>query len=161
MRHLTCLTLALLAFLALCPSADTSAPFIDSKAVKERFADITAKDMELLRSKRILFASRSFGLNLRNGLEALAKQDPKYQLLGAYQRYDVAKAGGDLSIIPADAFSKTMFVHFLATYWPHTKRVEEMDTLLRADTHKLAAATDAVIIFYHTATPAAFDTYAT
>jgi len=161
MRHGTCLVLLLLTSLINCPGADTAAPFIDSKAVKERFAEITAKDMELLRSKRILFASRSFGLNLRNGLEALAKQDAKYQLLGAYQRYDVAKAGGDLSIIPADAFSKNTFVHFLATYWPHTKRVEEMDTLLRGETHHFADSVDAVIIFYHTATPAAFDTYAT
>lgn len=137
------------------------APFIDSKAIKERFATITAKDMDELRTKKILFASRSFGLNLRNGLTALAKQDKKYDLTGSYQRYDVFRAGSDLKVVPADAFAKSNFVHFLATYWPHTKRVEEMDTLLHKEPWSFAKFADIVIIFYHTATPALTDTYLT
>ena len=137
------------------------APFIDSAAIKQRFSEISAQDMQALRSKRILFASRSFGLNLHNGLTALAKADAKYDLLSSYQRYDLAKAGGDLSIIPADAFSSKHFVHFLATYWPHTKRVEEMDRLLRDAPQQFGKTVDAVVIFYHTALPGAFPTYAT
>lgn len=136
------------------------APLIDSKAIKERFASITKEDMDLLRSKKILWASRSFGLNTFGGLTALAKQDAKYKFLDSYQRYDVFKAGGDLSIIPADAFQKSNIVHFLATYWPHTKRIEEMDNLLRKAPHEFNKVADAVIIYFHTATPASFDTYA-
>jgi hypothetical protein len=157
MRPLRGLLLGVLTVVGL--AAAEPAPYVDSAAIRERFASITAADMELLRSKRILLASRSFGLNLYKGLGALAKADARYDLLGSYQRFDVAKAGGDLSIIPPDVFTKSRFVHFLATYWPHTKRVEEMDHLLRDAPHRFGKTVDAVVIFYHTAIPAAFPTY--
>lgn len=153
------LALALLVCLLAGRAAAGEAPFIDSKAVKERFSTITAQDMDLLRSKRILFASRSFGLNTCAGLRSLAMKDKTYDLLGSYQRYDVFKAGGDLSIIPADAFAKANFVHVLATYWPHTKRCEEMDALLRKDPWQFGTTADVVAIWYHTATPALTETY--
>lgn len=137
-----------------------TAPYVDSATIKGRFHEITAKDMDALRSKRILFASRSFGLNLCSGLKALAAKDEKYNLLGSYERYDVFKAGGDLSVIPAGAFEKKNFVHFLATYWPHTTRVVEMDTLLRKPPHEFAKSADFVIIFFHTALPVNFEQYA-
>jgi hypothetical protein len=140
------------------PSAPSS--FVDSQAVKTRFADITESDMELLRGKKILFASRSFGLNMCNGLRALARQDAKYEFLSSYQRFDVFKAGGDVSVIPADAFDRANFVHFLATYWPHTKRVDEMDRLMREAPHHFGKKVDVVIIYFHTALPGAFDHYA-
>jgi len=136
------------------------APYIDSRAIKERFDSITAADMDALREKRILFASRSFGLNLRSGLIALARQDPKYEFLSSYERYDVFKAGGDLSIIPSDIFEQKKFVHFLATYYPHTKRMEEVDTLMRKAPHSFGNQVDAVIVFFHTATPNNFKQYA-
>lgn len=135
-------------------------PFVDSQAVKDRFADITDSYMELLRSKKILFASRSFGLNMCNGLKALARQDAKYEFLSSYQRFDVFKAGGDVSVIPADAFDRANFVHFLATYWPHTKRVDEMDRLMREAPHQFGKKVDVAIIYFHTALPKAFDHYA-
>jgi hypothetical protein len=136
------------------------APFVDSQTVKGRFTEITDSDMELLRGKKILFASRSFGLNLCNGLRSLARQDKKCDFLSSYQRFDVFKAGGDLSVIPANAFDKTNFVHFLATYWPHTRRVDEMDRLMREAPHHFGKKVDVVIIYFHTALPGAFDHYA-
>ena len=140
--------------------AAREAPYVDSKAIRERFASVSAEDMELLRRKKLLFASRSFGLNLCGSLRALAKADKKYEFLSSYERYDVFKAGGDVSVIPAGAFQKANFVHFLATYWPHTKRVDEMDQLLRKPPHEFGKAADAVIIFFHTALPEAFAHYA-
>ena len=137
-----------------------AAPYVDSKITKERFNEITAEDMEMLRGKKILFASRSFGLNLCGGLRSLAVQDKKYEFLSSYERYDVFKAGGDLSVIPADACQNKNFVHFLATYWPHTKRVEEVEDLLRKKPHEFAKTVDFVIIFFHTALPQNFDAYA-
>lgn len=116
--------------------------------------------MELLRSKKILFASRSFGLNLRKGLISLAQQDKKYDILSEYVRYDVFKAGSDLSVIPADAFDKKKFVHFLASYWPHSKRVTEVETLLNNAPHNFSKKVDMVMIYYHTARPKGFDFYA-
>ncbi len=133
--------------------------YVDSAAIKARFKDVTAEDMEMLRGKKILFASRSFGLNLGNGLRALAREDKKYEFLSSYQRYDVFKAGGDVSIIPADAFKDKKFVHFLATYWPHTKRVEEVDQLLRAEPHEFGKQVDVVIIFFHIGLPQHFEQY--
>lgn len=156
--HRACAALLLLACAA--TLARAQAPYVDSKAAKERFAEITAADMDLLRSKKILFASRSFGLNLHNGLTSLAQKDKRYAFLVSYERFDVFKAGGDLNVIPADIFKKVNFVHFLATYWPHTQRVDEMDALLRKAPHEFGKQADAVIIYYHTALPAAFDHYA-
>lgn len=137
----------------------SEAPYVDSKAIKERFDQITAADMAMLRQKKILFASRSFGLNLCKGIGHLAKQDPKYDLLSSYQRFDVFKAGGDLSIIPADAFQNKNFVHFLCTHWPLTKRVEETGQLLNDLPHEFGKSVDVVIIYYHTSTPATFEPY--
>jgi len=145
---------------AIAASKRAPAPYVDSKTIKKRFNEITAKDMEMLRGKKILFASRSFGLNLCGGLRALARGDNKYEFLSSYQRYDVFKAGGDVSIIPADAYKDTKFVHFLATYWPHTKRVEEVDTLLRKKPHQFGKTVDVVIIYFHTALAKHFDHYA-
>jgi len=134
--------------------------YVDSKTAKEHFNEVTAEDMEMLRGKKILFASRSFGLNLCSGLRALAAQDKKYELLSSYQRYDVFKAGGDVSVIPADAYKQKNFVHFLASMWPLTKRVDEIDQLLRQKPHEFGKTVDAVVIFYHMSTPEAFEHYA-
>jgi hypothetical protein len=154
-RHLTLLALA-----SLLLGGEAAAPFIDAKAVRERFASITPQDMAMLREKRILLVSRSFGLNTRDGLQALAKQDATYDLLSAYKRFDVFKAGGDLAVVPPDAFASNRFVHVLGTFWPFTKRVEETEALLRAQPHNFASVVDAVVVFYHTANAAAFAPYA-
>ncbi len=141
-------------------SGPGEAPYVDSKAIRERFGQLTAADMEVLRGKKILLVSRSFGLNLFKGLTALAREDKKFDLLSSYQRFDVFKAGGDVGIIPADALQKTNFVHFMGTYWPHTKRLEEMDHLLRDAPHGFGNQVDAVVVFYHTATPELAEPYA-
>lgn len=136
------------------------APYVDSKAIRERFDQVTEADMEMLRGKKILLVSRSFGLNLFKGLTALAREDKKYDILSSYQRFDVVKAGGDVGVIPADALQKTHFVHFLGTYWPHTKRLEEMNRLLLDPPHEFGKSVDAVVVFYHTAAPELIEPYA-
>ena len=119
--------------------------------------------MDLLRTKKILFTSRSFGLNLCNGLTSLAKKDANYQLIGNYQRWYLFDVGGDVSIIPSDAFQKLTFVHTLCSVWPMTKRVDEIDQLLRQDPHHFAKEIDVVVIFYDFAAEEAglFENYAT
>lgn len=138
-----------------------SAPNVDAKAIKERFASITEADMEMLRSKKIVLVSRSFGLNLFKGLNFLARENQMYDFLSSYERFDVFKAGGNVEIIPADALQRKNFVHFLGTYWPHTKRLEELNSVLGAPPHEFGKSVDAVVVFYHTATPALFETYTT
>jgi hypothetical protein len=83
-----------------------------------------------------------------------------YEFLSSYERYDVFKAGGDLDIIPPDIYGYKNFVHFLATATPHTKRVEEVDRLLRDKPHEFGKTVDAVIIFFSTAEPKSFEQYA-
>jgi hypothetical protein len=141
------------------PAASGQAPYVDSQAIKDRFDQITAADMDMLRQKKIILASRSFGLNLVKGLGQLAKLDPKYDLTSSYQRFDVNKAGGDVGIIPADFFQGKNFLHFLATVHPALKRVEEMEKLLSEPPHEFGKSADAVIIFYHTASPDTFEPY--
>ena len=141
------------------PAAPGQAPYVDSQAIKDRFDQITAADMDMLRQKKIILASRSFGLNLVKGLGQLAKLDSKYDLTSSYQRFDVNKAGGDVGIIPADFFQGKNFLHFLATVHPALKRVEEMEKLLTEPPHEFGKSADAVIIFYHTASPDTFEPY--
>ena len=106
----TCLSL----LLALCLVIPTSsaragdAPYVNSAIADEHFGGITAADMEVIRSKRFLFASRSFGLNLRGGLTSLAKKDPKLDILSSLRSFDVNNAGGDVSIIPHDVFDRSI-----------------------------------------------------
>ncbi|NRA38616.1 MAG: leucine-rich repeat domain-containing protein [Planctomycetes bacterium] len=151
----------ILMLLIFCTSAlQAAAPYINSQAIKERFDSITATDMDLLRSKKILFASRSFGLNLNGGLAQLAKKNNMYAFLDSYQKFDVFKAGGDVKIIPADIFKDKNYVHFLATYWPHTKRIDEIESLLTKNPHQFHETVDIAIIYFHTAKASIFDTYA-
>jgi Leucine-rich repeat (LRR) protein len=114
----------------------------------------------MLRGKKLILVSRSFGLNTFKGLSALAKEDRKYDLVSSYERFNVFQAGGNVGIIPGDILEKKNFVHILGTYYPHTKRLEELDSVLKAPPHELGGKVDAVIVFYHYATPALFDTYA-
>jgi len=150
---------ALLLFLLPLQVAFANAPYVGSDEALQGFDQITPEQMTELRQKKILFASRSFGLNLHNGLRHLAKQNPDYLLLDDYERYNVFKAGSDLTIIPADAFAEKDFVHFLATYWPHTKRIEELDTLIRQDPWQFGDQIDVAIIYFHFAMPGSFKKY--
>jgi len=162
--RLVFLTLALLAGPACRSSAEGTAEiplYVDSKAIKERFSTITAEDMDLLRSKKILFVSRSFGLNTFKGLTALAKEDPKYTLLSSFQRFDVFKAGGDLGVIPADIFTKVSLVHQMATHYPFSKRIDEMDAVLRNEPHVFGKKVDVAFLYFDNMTqPELFDHYA-
>ena len=134
--------------------------YVNSKVTKDRFDEITAQDMDTLRTKKILFASRSFGLNLCVGLRALAAKDKKYDLMSSYKMiYNVNQVGGDLSVIPADVFKDKNFVHFLCSVWPLTKRTDEIDELLRHKPHDFGQTVDIVIIFYAMSTPETFEYY--
>jgi len=144
--------------------------YVDSQAIKERFSSITDEDMEMLRSKKIILESQSFGLNMVAGLQLLAKEDKKYDLLSSFTRgrvpdfsgkevADDAKKTAWLRLTP-DIFSQHNFVHCMITIWPFTKRVEELDTLMRTEPYGFGKTVDVAMIFYHTGpTPAEFDFY--
>lgn len=137
----------------------TAAPYVGSAEALDGFGEITQEQMDYLRTRKILFASRSFGLNLRDGLSGLASGNSMYDILDGYQRFDVFNARGDLSIIPENIYDSRQFVHFLATYWPHSRRIDEVDQLLRNDPWNFADEVDIVMIFFHYARPDMFPYY--
>jgi hypothetical protein len=134
-----------------------SAPFIDAKAVRERFATITPAEIEELRGLRILVASKSLGLNLMDGFGRLAKENPSWKPV--LRRYDVEKKGG-LPIVPADAFKEPGVVHILSTRYPLIRRAQEVDELLRKEPWGFGGRVDAVVIIYSAVKPETFDEYA-
>lgn len=130
--------------------------YVDSQAIKDRFSTVTAEDMEMLKSKKILFTSQSFGQNMRTGLKLLAKEDKKYDWPMTTEWFKNLnwKADGNFeSNIPADVFSKMNFVHFAVNKWPMTKRVDDMEALIRKEPYQFGKTVDAVMIFYHMASP--------
>lgn len=141
-------------------TAEPAAPYVDSKAIAERFDSITEADMATLREKKIIFASRSFGLNTWRGLDQLTQKDRKYELLSSAERFDIRRAGGDVSIVPADIFERKNFVHLLISHWPLDLRLKEMESLLAAPPAALGDRVDLVIIYYEIAAPSVFDAYA-
>ena len=54
--------------------------YVGGHEVNTEFDLIDEADMDLIRSKKILFGSRSFGFHLCRGLEILAQKNPLYQL---------------------------------------------------------------------------------
>lgn len=133
--------------------SDPAPMYVDSKAIKDRFSTVTAEDMEMLRSKKILFTSQSFGQNMRKGLQLLAKEDKKYDwpMPTEWFKNVIWKDDGSFEInIPPDVFSKMNFVHFSVNKWPFTKRVDDMEALIRREPYTFGKTVDAVMIFYHT-----------
>ncbi|MBN2581870.1 MAG: hypothetical protein JXL80_02305 [Planctomycetes bacterium] len=131
--------------------AMAQAPYVGANEADNEFANITAADMDIIRTKKVLFASRSWGLNTGNGLTSLANQNPMYRLnriWGINVMY-----GED---IPVDVYETYDVVNFLATYWPWTARVDELDNYIRTRYHD---DIDAAIIFYHLAAPSLYDYY--
>lgn len=152
--------LSLLA-LALCVHAGlraAEAPFIDARAVKERWAEVSPADMDVLRSTPVLLGSKSIGLNLVKGLAIVGKDDPAFNIVKNFSRFDVEKNGG-LPAIPPDAFASTRFVHFLATRHPYAKRMEELDQLLRTPPWNFGEQVRVATILYAEVDPATFPAY--
>ncbi|MFW6155298.1 MAG: PKD domain-containing protein [Planctomycetota bacterium] len=134
----------------------TDAPYVGAHEADSLFGRITADDMAIISNKKVLMASRSFGLNLKDGFARCATIDPMYTIDYSTDRYDVNN--NDIYIVPDDAFTKDHYVQYLCTLWPLTARVTEFETQIR---QRFADDIDAAIIFYHSSTPATFSTYAT
>jgi hypothetical protein len=152
------------------PPAQDSAPmYVDAKAINERFSTITDEDMDMLRSKKILLGTQSFGMNMAAGLRLLAKEDKKYDLISSYHMFSYTdwsdKAGADkgknflLTKLPPDVFSQFNFVHFMITIYPWSKRTEEMNALIREEPFHFGKVVDAAMVFFHTCEPKQFDYY--
>ncbi len=122
------------------------APFVDSKAIKERFETVTAKDVEELRKKRILVISMSMGRNLMTGLTLLGKSEPQYQITEGLRRPE--GVGGDLKGMPADIFAEPGLVHMIGVRRPALRRVEQIEQLMRNEPWSMGNKVDIVMIIY-------------
>ena len=140
-------------------AADHSVPlYVDAQAIKDRFSSVTSADMDMLRSKKILFMSRSFGLNTVQGLSLLAKQDKKYDLLSSYKRFGFGGKTDDP--LPANVFTQYNFIHCGAPGWPMSQRLDDLDKLMRQGPYNFGKTIDAAFLFYEDAAPNNFDYYA-
>jgi hypothetical protein len=124
-----------------------NAPYVNAAVADTEFHRITAADMDVIRSKKVLFATRSYGQNLYNGLVSLANKNPMHNLLNSYVRYDVFSAGGNLGVIPPDAFHNYNFVHFMRSPSPPADGIYETDRLIRNFPHYFKDNADAVMIY--------------
>jgi hypothetical protein len=126
--------------------------YVGAYEADHEFDRITAADMEVIRSKHVLMASRSFGLGILSGVNALASSNPIYQL-NRSPTYDVNN-GQD---IPLNVFDNFDFVHYLCTLNPtYATRLVEIDNFVRNRYH---GQLDAVMVEYHFCDAATFPTY--
>jgi hypothetical protein len=124
--------------------ASAPAPYVGASEADNEFHRITAADMEIIRSKHVLFGSRSSGLCLREGLARLAAQNRMYALpIGP--TYDLA--GKERKEIPDDAPKSTAMIHYLFTLGNADERAKEFAGLVeRFDSQLDAAMLDLQVI---------------
>jgi hypothetical protein len=97
------------------------------------FYNITNECFDTLRTKRILFGSRSWGLNTVDGLKALAKENPKYNLTIEQYRTDSPSN----QIIPNNTFDNPKLVQYVFDYWPTEKRWQLFNDYIRNNSNKI------------------------
>jgi hypothetical protein len=113
------------------------APYVGAAEADKEFSRITAADMEIIRSKHVLFGSRSSGLCLREGLVRLAGQNRMY-LLPIGPTYDIA--GKERKEIPDDAPKSFAMIHYLFTLGSTSERAKEFEGLVSRFAPQLDAA---------------------
>lgn len=136
--------LCLLALASLPLRAGEAAPFIDAKAITERFATVTAQDMEDLRQRRIFVIGMSMSRNLMTGLALLGKSDPQFKLTAGMKSYD-----NSMEKLPAgDLFADTHFVHMIGVRRPAIRRIEQVEQLMRNPPWSQGNKVDIVMAIY-------------
>jgi len=117
--------------------SSAQAPYVGASEADNEFYRITAADMEIIRSKHVLFGSRSSGLCLREGLARLAAGNRMYSLsLGP--TYDIA--GKERREIPDDAPKSSAMIHYLFTLGNAGERAREFTGLVERFAPQLDAA---------------------
>jgi hypothetical protein len=109
--------------------------YIGAYSVDHEFQFITEECMEIIRSKRILFGSRSWGLQLGN---IMGNKDPKYKL--TWEPYNNPQITDQDRVLKADVFAQAKIVHYVFSAVP--KRWAFLDDFLRKDPWKFGAKID-------------------
>ena len=114
------------------------APYVGASEADNEFYRITAADMEIIRSKRVLFGSRSSGMCLHEGLASLAAKNRIYTM-PLSPIYSPAY-GSQPKEIP-DEVKSFALIHYLFTNGSTEVRAKEFEDLFNRFLPQLNAAT--------------------
>ena len=133
--------------------------YVGAAEADNEFGIITAEDMANIQGKKILLCSRSFGLNIEDGLNVLESENSIYAISKNNYSDRLNLVYDDLSDLPdASIFNTYDMYHVLISPSPLTKRIDEFDYMIRNLYH---TRIDAAILLYHTADGAMFSEYKT
>ncbi len=138
------------------PVQAENAPYVNAAVADNEFNHITAQCMDVIRSKKILLASRSWGFGMRSGLYTLPDSyGSMYNMVGLDYSADYDVRVGGLSAIPTNAFSLKNFVQFV---WADSA-TGEMDQLIRNGPHNFKDVIDVAMLFGDSAYPNYFEIF--
>jgi len=126
--------------------AGGNVPYVGAWSVDHEFQYVTEECMNIIRSKRILFGSRSWGLGL--GL-VMSGKDKKYQVV--WEPYGSPQIDADHMVLKADVFDKPKIVHYVMA--PVAKRWAFLDDFLRKDPWKFGEKADGAFQFLYCGQP--------
>jgi hypothetical protein len=109
--------------------------YVGAYSVDHEFDLITDECMEILRTKRILFASRSWGLNLG---KVMGNKDKKYELV--WEPYTKPQINDQERVLTSDVFDQPKIVHYVFQMAP--RRWAYMDDFLRKDPWRFGGKID-------------------
>src|SRR4030042_1055198 len=144
---------AMLALSVLCPAVSVQAedaPYVNAAVADTEFSNITVQCMDIIRSKKILLASYSWGLGMRSGLYSVPDDYGYiYNTVGIHYSadYDV-RAAGSYNVIPSNAFEVAvvpMLVHYIGLGDGHT--VPEFGNLIRNGPWYFKNVIDVAMVF--------------
>jgi len=117
-------------------------PYVGAYSVDHEFQYVTDEIMEIIRSKKILFGSRSWGLNIGN---TMGSKDKKYKLV--WEPYGNPQVDANHMTLKPEVFDKPKIVHYVMA--PVPKRWAFLDDFLRKDPWKFGDKVDGAFQFLY------------
>ena len=109
--------------------------YVGAYSVDHEFKFVTEECMEIIRSKKILFGSRSWGLGLGT---LMARKDKKYEVV--WESHSRERVNDKERVLQADAFDQPKIVHYVFDAVP--RRWAFMDDFLRKAPWKFGGKID-------------------
>jgi hypothetical protein len=112
-----------------------SQPYVGAYSVDHEFKFVTEECMKIIRSKKILFGSRSWGLGLGT---IMGSKDRKYELV--WESHASERVNSTERVLKPDAFDQPRIVHYVFEMVP--RRWAFMDDFLRKDPWRFGGKID-------------------
>jgi len=109
--------------------------YVGAYSVDHEFEFVTEECMRIIRSKKILFGSRSWGLGLGS---IMGSKDKKYELV--WESHASERVNDKQRVLKPDAFDQPKIVHYI--FDPVSKRWAFLDDFLRKDPWKFGDKID-------------------